>query len=188
MARLSDQARSLKQVIDERSQYSNTREWLEKLLAVLRGDPRLRDDSLSFLEHELRGGYGWEYTKIQEEYEEHITFWRSLAQQFNDQPRLLGILADTLLLAGHRDEALDQFLEAFRQDPNQVYKFGGELHDFYLEKGGEYWLEYQLVLVRAALKTGNEDYAKEVYRRLLDEYRNDGAAMKKILHVAGGRL
>ena len=68
-----------------------------------------------------------------------------------------------------------------------MYDFGGELHDFYLEEGGEYWLEYQLVLVRAALRTGNEDYAKEVYRRLLEEYRDDEAALKKIYRLAAGK-
>jgi tetratricopeptide (TPR) repeat protein len=188
MPRLSDQARSLKQVIDQRIQSANTGKWLEKLLEVLRDWDHLMDDSLRLLEHELRGGYGWEYTKIQNEYEEHIAFWRSLEQRFSDQPKLLGILADTLLLAGHRDEALDLFLGAFQQDPALVYEFGGELYDFYLEKGGEHWLEYQLVLIRAALKKDNEDYAKEVYRRLLEEYRGDKAAMDKIYKVAVGKL
>ena len=148
MERLSDQAQGLKQIIDQRIRFANTREWLEKLLEALRGWDRLMDDSLSLLEHELRGGYGWEYTKIQNEYEEHIAFWRSLVNSFSDQPKLLGILADTLLLAGRRDEALDVFLQAFHQDPTLVYEFGGELYDFYLEEGAEQWLEYQLVLVR----------------------------------------
>jgi tetratricopeptide (TPR) repeat protein len=188
MVRLSDQARSLKQVLDNRSQYSSTQEWLDSLLGVLQPWDRLMDDSLSLLEPELRGGYGWEYTKIQNEYEEHIAFWRSLVNSFSGQPKLLGILADTLLLAGRRDEALDLFLQAFHQDPTLVYEFGGELYDFYLEKGAEQWLEYQLVLVRAALKTDNEDYAKDVYRRLLEEYRGDEAAMKKIYKVAVGKL
>ncbi len=188
MARLSDQARALKQVIEQRNQFVNTQVLLEKLLQVLRGWDRLMEDSLSLLEHELRGGYGWEYTKIQNEYEEHIAFWRSMAQHFSDQPKLLGILADTLLLAGRRDEALDLFLQTFQKDPTLVYEFGGELYDFYLEKGGDQWLEYQLVLVQAALKSDNEDYAKDLYRRLLEEYRGDEAAMKKISRIATGKL
>jgi tetratricopeptide (TPR) repeat protein len=184
MKKGSAQAQKLRQRIDARKEYPNTQAWLDSLLEVLSGEQRLMNDSLALLEQELRGGYGWEYTRIQDEYAEHISFWQTLSQRFPDQPKLLGIYADTLLLAGHTEQALEAFLLAFAADPTLVYEFGGELYDFYLEKGGDYWLDYQLVLVQAALKTDNEEYAKEVYRRLLVNYRNQPAAMQKIKKIA----
>lgn len=188
MTRLSDQARRVQDVLEKRNAYTSTQDWLESVLGAFLTDEPLHDDSLSILEQQLRGGYGWEYTKIQDEYDEHISFWRRLVQRFPKNPKLLGILADTLLLAGRKDEALDLFLDAFHQEPTLVYEFGGELNDLFREKGGEYWLEYQLVLIRAALKTDNEEYAQEVLRRLLEDYREDETAMKKIYRVAGRKL
>ena len=188
MAKLSRQAQMAKDVLDKRNLYSSTQDWLESLLALFHAEETMQDDSLDLVEQELRGGYGWEYTKIQDEYNEHISFWRRLAQRFPEKPKLKGILADTLLLAGRKDEALDLSLEAFRLDPILVYKFGGELNDFYKEKGGEHWLDYQLVLVRAALESENEEYAREVYQRLLEEHRGDEAAMKKIYRIVGGKI
>lgn len=187
MARLSEQAARVKEVLLARDGYATTREWLDRVLSLLPAGAGLEQDTLGWLEQELIGGYGWEYTKVLEEYDEHTRFWRTMAERFPERPKLRGTLADTLLRAGRRDEALDQFVEAFRQEPTLVYEFGGELYDFMKEKGGEHWLEYRLTLVRAALASDNEEYAKEVYRRLLDEYRDDQPALKKIHALAFGK-
>jgi hypothetical protein len=77
-----------------------------------------------------------------------------------------------------------QFLEVFERHPTLLYEFGGDLLDVARAMGGETWLGYQVACLRAALSdtpdTGDDDYIREIYSELLEDYAEDPAALERI--------
>ncbi len=99
--------------------------------------------------------------------------------------------ADALLAAGHRDEAMAQYLAVFARDPGLLVELGGELERVAAEMGGDVWLDYRLAGLRAALEQEGDgaddaDWVREVYGELLEEHRGDAARLTRIREV--GRL
>lgn len=180
--------RQLEQLLLSRDSFVTTREWFDAVATALEEDKVLEPETLELLELRIRGPFGHEQERIGGEHDEHIRFWLRLAEQFPDEPNLVALAADTMLLQGRTTEAMDHFLQAFASKPELVYRFGGEIRDFMREQGGDRWLRYQLVLVVAALATGNEEYAKDLYSQLLEEHRNDEDALRKVRALARGRL
>ena len=170
-------------VLDSRSSYDRIETWFDAILELLPGDGSLDEQIIDLLELNVRGGYGREEERIRGEYDEHIHFWSELARRYPGSPKLLGFAADTCLLSGDVDGSMAQFLSVFHKDPVLVYKFGGELRDF-MRRDVSNWLQYQLVLVKAALASGDKDYAVALYRELLDHYRDDEESLRHVRRLA----
>lgn len=136
-----------------------------------------------------------------------IRFWRQLARRFPDHAYILACRGDALLHAGREREAMDAFLAAFDIAPALAEVFD-DAADLAHSLGGAWWLNYQLVELRAALAAaeaaslaGSDDDCdaagsdhdddddaddepeldvRERYSELLDEYRDDAAALVAI--------
>lgn len=136
-------------------------------------------------------------------------FWHRLAQRFPDHAYVLACHGDALLHAGREGEAMDAFLAAFAIAPTLTETFD-EAADLAYLLGGTAWLEYQLAELRAALAmaeaASTADHSdddddrddgdgddedgddgeldvRERYSELLDEYREDPAALAAIRAV-----
>ena len=102
--------------------------------------------------------------------------------------------ADALLAAGRREEGMAEYLEIFARDPGLVVELGPGIEQVAAEMGGDVWLDFRLVGLRAALDVAaaavdddaDAEWVREAYGELLEEHRNDGARLARIREV--GRL
>jgi len=141
---------------------------------------RIEKDTQSALERELRGCYGAEYLKIGDDWPDHVRFWKAMAERFTDDLKVQAIYADTLLLGGSNEEAMDAFLAVFDRDPLLVYRVGGDIGECMEQLGGERWFQYRLNLVRAARADEAEELLRELADELISEYKNDTNALERI--------
>jgi hypothetical protein len=104
--------------------------------------------------------------------------------------------AEALLAAGRRDEAMAEYLAVLARDPGLLVELGAEPERVAADMGGDVWLEYRLLALRAALdaaglpdpddRDGDTDWVREVYGELLEEHRGHPARLARIRAV--GRL
>ena len=102
--------------------------------------------------------------------------------------------AEALLAAGRRAEGMAEYLEIFARDPGLVVELGPGIEQVAAEMGGDVWLDFRLVGLRAALDVAaaavdddaDAEWVREAYGELLEEHRNDGARLARIREV--GRL
>jgi hypothetical protein len=105
--------------------------------------------------------------------------------------------ADALLAAGRREEGMAEYLEIFARDPGLVVELGPGIEQVAAEVGGDVWLDFRLVGLRAALDVAaaavaavdddaDAEWVREAYGELLEEHRDDGARLARIREV--GRL
>jgi hypothetical protein len=165
------QARRVESALKQRGTYADTQAWLDAVVASIGDDARLEDDSLAWLQQELRGHYGDEYLKIGEDYDAHIAFWRTLAERFPGQPKLRGLYADTLLISG-RDQslALSEFMKAVAADPTLYPEFAGDFWGPAEAAGGDRWFEFRLAELRYAAATDDPEHAADLTTALLRDF------------------
>jgi hypothetical protein len=180
MSDRSEQWKRLKPILSNRQNFAGTAEWFEAILTLLLAGTRLEEDTQSALERTLRGCYGEEYLKIGDDLPDHLRFWKAMAEEFTGNSKVQAIYADTLLLGGRHEEAMDAFLAVFDRDPLMVYHVGGEIGEFMEQFGGERWFRYRLNLVRAARLDGDDDIMREHADELMSEYKNDANALQRI--------
>ncbi|MCX5557530.1 hypothetical protein [Streptomyces sp. NBC_00038] len=139
---------AVRRALRDRRSDEPTRLWLSRLLNTLSRvpSPSLVDD----LADTLRGGLGDEHRHLEDDPDAHLAFWRDVSARYPEVPRLRALYADTLLLTGHKEAALDEFLAAFAADPRLLYAFSGELRDFFESRGGRAWALYRVVVIKAA--------------------------------------
>jgi hypothetical protein len=102
--------------------------------------------------------------------------------------------AQALLAAGRKAEAMAGYLAVFARDPGLLVELGAELEPVAAELGGEVWLEFRLLGLRAGLEGAprepceidDADWVREAYGELLEEYRDDPMRLARIRAV--GRL
>jgi hypothetical protein len=96
--------------------------------------------------------------------------------------------AEAQLAAGHKAEAMAGYLAVFARDPGLLVELGAELEPVAAELGGEIWLEFRLLGLRAGLEgaADDPDWVREAYGELLEEYRDDPVRVARIRAV--GRL
>ena len=186
VAPASDTGRQHKRILDvllSRSAYDDDREFLDAILAAVRPDSMLEEGTLRALISHLRGHYGQEFDKIGDSMDEHLEFWKTLAEEF-DSALARACYADTLLLARREEEAMELFLRTFEDQPTLLYEFGGDLYDVARSQGEPTWLRYRLACLKAALAdyqdSSDDDYIREIYSELLEEYASHEPAMAQI--------
>lgn len=186
MPRQSDQTKQVLEILNARAAYPDIGAWFDRILGAMPSGSELSPETLRALESHLRGGFGTEYLKIGNDSVEHLRFWKTLAEEFLDVPKLRAIYADTLLLGGRISEAMPEFLAAFAKQPTLLYEFGGELYDYMHSTGGRTWLAYKLITIRAAMADSKVNY--EYIRQQLDdsrrEFSDDPEAMHEIAKLA----
>jgi len=105
--------------------------------------------------------------------------------------------ADVLLAEGRRDEAMAEFLAVFSREPTLLDHFSARLDPIAGELGGEVWLAYRLIGLRAALEAARTpsfssdadelaELLRESYVELLEEHRGSSEATQRIRAI--GRL
>jgi hypothetical protein len=179
----SEQVENVRSVLLRHSAYDNESQFLAAVLDALAADAQIEDETLRELIAHLRGHYGEELSRIGDDVEAHLGFWRDLAGRF-DHPLAAACHADTLLLAGQHAEAMQLFLGIFDRQPTLLYEFGGDLYDVARDLGGAIWLGYQLACLRAGLaEPPDDDYVREMYSELLEEYAGEPAALARVREV-----
>lgn len=179
----SEQVERVRSVLLRHAAYDEESQFLRAVFEAVAGDPAIEDSTLRELVSHLRGHYGEELSRIGDDLDAHLTFWRDLAAQF-DHPLAAACHADTLLLAGQHAEAMELFLAIFDRQPTLLFEFGGDLYDVARGLGGPCWLGYQLACLRAGLaEPPDDDYVREMYSELLEDYAEDRDALARIREV-----
>lgn len=183
--RLTAQERRVEDVLFKRSLYESPEAFLEELLAQLPPDEPLEDAALARIVRSLRGPRGDAADEIDEAHEAKLEFWRGLSNRFPDHAYALACHGHALLVAEERAAALQRFLGAFALDPLLFAEFGDDLETVAREQGGEAWLGYQLCGLRARIEgccdsEDEADHIREQYSELLEEHRDDEAALDKV--------
>jgi hypothetical protein len=96
--------------------------------------------------------------------------------------------AQAQLADGRKAEAMAGYLAVFARDPGLLVELGAELEPVAAELGGDVWLEFRLLGLRAGLEgaADDADWVREAYGELLEEYRGDPIRLARIRAV--GRL
>lgn len=181
-------ARRVDAVWDRRREHASAAALFGALRHAVEPGP-LDAASIRRLAGHLRGGFGSDYAARGGHIDEHIGFWRGLADE-HDHPAARAFLADCLLAADRPAEALAEFERAFAADPGLLHEFGEDLLPVARGLGGEPWLGYQLACLRAALTVTADgedaDAIREAYGELCEEHHDAPAALVRIREV--GRL
>jgi hypothetical protein len=179
--RSSEQSRRVQQVLKDRRNYRDTQAWLEAVAAAFASDARIEDDTLGWLQQELRGHYGEEYLKVRDEFDPHVWFWQTMAERFPHQPLLRALFADTLLITGRdRNLALGQFMNAVAADPRLYPQFAGDFYDIAKELGGDRWLDFRLAELRYAVATNDPEHASDLTKALLRDFGNSPEVVGRV--------
>ncbi|HTE54922.1 MAG TPA: hypothetical protein VK698_28910 [Kofleriaceae bacterium] len=163
-----------------------------ELAAVESAAESIDERTVELIAAQLRGHHGEELDRIGPHVREHLDLWSLLVRRSGSQ-LARACRADLRLLAGDRDGALDDFLEAVEGDPSLV-AFQSELDELARERGGEAWLRYRLASLRAALAglgsqdgdgegDADDDHVRELYCELLEEFRAEPGAQRRIREV-----
>ena len=123
-------------------------------------------------------------------------FWRQLHVRFPASCFVQACLGDALIAIGERTQGDQLLLGAFEQEPQLIYEFGDELVSGHADIAPQDHLRYQLCCLRAAIVDAREsahsepnhsndgswtdEQCRELYLELLDEYREDAAAVVQI--------
>ena len=186
----------LAEILARRGEQCGGRGLLEELVAAISPGQPLADGGLRLLVAEVegdaeRGGTGdAEVNRGDFDLDDRVWFWGQVAgRSGHGDARCLH--ADALLAAGRPAEAMAELLAVLSRDPLLVQQWSGELDDVAREQGDPVWLEYRLACLRAALAGGGrrgdeQDYVRELYGELCEDYRDDPAAMARVREV--GRL
>lgn len=177
------QARRVAALLARRDEYPDAPRFYAAILASLPAAEPLDDDTIAQLARSVRGAHA---DAVANDGAEEL--WHQLSLRFPTSAYARACYADTLAVAGNWEAALPQFADAFDAQPALLFEFGGDVHDRAERCGGELWLRYQLACLRAALDAGDQadehdDFVRELYSELLEEYQADPEAMRRILRI-----
>lgn len=186
------QERRIAELLALRAEYPGLRSFLTAVLDALPPDEPLEDATVARMARSLRGIHADRLFADEAELAEHAEFWFRVSYNFPDSAYARACYADVLAAADDVDGALAHFADAFDAKPELLFEFGNDVYDMAKRAGGDVWLRYQIACLRAALDQDavadeEDDYVRELYSELLEEYRNDPTAMRRILQI-GARL
>ncbi len=171
-----------------RAEYPSTRLFLKAVLDALPPDEALSDGTVARISRALRGIQPDQFYGDDTELVAHQDFWFRLSYNFPESAYARACYADILLTTGDESGALDHYADAFDAKPPLLFEFGENIYDLAKNAGGDVWLRYQLACLRAALDhdeaaDAEDDFVRELYSELLEDYREDPEAMRRILHI-----
>ena len=185
----SEHGKAISELFYRRSLYATSEGFLRDLLGLFpKGEP-LADSDLRVLIAELRGIWGAERALVEGELAEQRDFWLGLADH-TGSAYAHACYADTLLVAGRRDEAVEAFALSLELAPELLPEMAQDLDDIARDVGGAPWLHFCLAKL-AALIGGqadqDDDESRELYSELLEEFAGDSEALQRI-HFHGQAL
>jgi tetratricopeptide (TPR) repeat protein len=169
-----------------RSPSEPARSWLDRILDALpadgEADARLVDELL----REINGPLADEQRHIEEDPEAFRHFWRRVADRLPSEPLARAALADTLLLTGDTDAAVQEMLAAFEANPLLIYRMSGDYRDLMERSGPRDWAAYRALAIRAAAlddPEGHGDYIQDETKALLGDVGSDPDLRREVLRI-----
>jgi hypothetical protein len=159
---------------------------LDRALQLLGSETIINERVIGQLDHHLRGGLGNEGLRASMDPDAHVRFWRILADRFPTIAKLRGLLADTLFVTGHPEDARREFLSAFRMDPRLVYSFSGDVQDLFAAGSERDHALYRALTIKAAELDdphGNADYVRELTDGFISDYRDHPDLLRESLTI-----
>jgi hypothetical protein len=175
----SAQERRVARLLAERPSFGDEASFVAAMIAELGGAP-IGERTVEIIAAHLGPGEAADP-------DEHLPLWTFIAERSSSH-LARACRADCLLASGERGAALAEFIDAVDGDPTLVH-FHAELRELAREHGGQAWLRYRLSCLRAALagfrpndedEEGDDDYVRELYCELLEEYRGDADALARV--------
>jgi hypothetical protein len=169
-----------------RSPSDSARSWLGRILDALPPDGEADEHLLDDVLRRVNGPLAEEQRHIEEDPEAYRWFWRSVAERLPSQPLARAALADTLLLTGDTDAALEEMLTAFEADPLLIYRMSGDYRDLMERAGPREWAAYRAVAIKAAAlddPEGQREYIQDETRDLLDDVGDDPDLRREVLRI-----
>jgi predicted Zn-dependent protease len=160
--------------------------WLGRILDAVPDDAEMDDELLDQIVRRVNGSLADEQRHIEEDPEAYLAFWHRMADRLPSHPFARATYADTLLLTGDTQEALDEILAAFRADPRLIYRMSGEYRDLLERAGGAEWAAYRALAIRAAElddPTLHEDYIRDEVKQLIADVGDDPALRRLVLGI-----
>ena len=153
---------------------------LVEILKILNGVIPIFDDTAEFLNRGIRGHYGGEGYALDVTWQEEAAFWYTLHLRFPEHAKLCLIAADAAYLA-HQPNDLQLFSRALELDPSLISKLEGSVTNKILDSGASpIRLQYELILLRHAVKQHDQDYISEVESELRVLFRENAIALQEI--------
>lgn len=182
------QEQRISALLGHRSEYHSSRLFLSSIIDALPAEEELEDATISRITRTLRGAHADRSHNDDDELADQCQFWFRLSYNFPESAYARACYADALATVGDSDASLAHFADAFDAKPALLFEFGSEVYDIAKRAGGDVWLRYQLACLRAALDQGeapdeDDDFVRELYSELLEEYRQEPEAMRRILHI-----
>jgi hypothetical protein len=169
-----------------RSPREPARSWLGRILDALPPDGEADEQLVDDLLRAINGPLADEQRHIEEDPEAFRRFWRGVAERLPSQPLARAALADTLLLTGDTDAAVEEMLAAFEANPLLIYRMSGEYRDLMERAGPRELAAYRALAIRAAAlddSEGQRDYITDETKALLDEVGDDPELRREVLRI-----
>jgi hypothetical protein len=169
-----------------RSPGDPARSWLGRILDALPADGEADEQLLDDLLRGVNGPLAEEQRHIEEDPEAYRWFWRGVAERLPSHPLARAALADTLLLTGDTEAAVEEMLAAFEADPLLIYRMSGEYRDLMEQAGPREWAAYRALTIRAAAlddPRGQRDYIEDETKELLDDVGDDPELRREVLRI-----
>jgi tetratricopeptide (TPR) repeat protein len=169
-----------------RSPTDSARSWLGHILEALPTDGEADEQLLDELLRGVNGPLADEQRHLEEDPDAYRWFWRSAAERLPSQPLARAALADTLLLTGDTDAAIEEMLRAFEANPLLIYRMSGEYRDLMERAGPHEWAAYRALTIRAAAlddPEGQRDYIEDETKDLLDDVGDDRDLRREVLRI-----
>jgi hypothetical protein len=176
----------MKQALSSRQAGEPAARWLARVLDALPHDGEADDELLAQVQHRVNGALTDEHRHLEEDPDAYRGFWREAAERLPSHPLARAIYADTLLLTGDTEGAVEEMLAAFEAEPRLIYRMSGEYRDVMERAGRSEWVRYRALTIRAAElddPAGSSDYVHDSVRELMDDIDDDPQLRREALRI-----
>jgi len=183
------QERAVNAVLERRASYPSDDALLDALLELMPAEQPLCNASLACIARALRVRPSGTSGDDDIDEASQLRFWCTIAERFPLHATgstfahtfAHACCADAMLAVGDEDAALARFLDAAELEPELVPEFGDAMAPIAERAGGDAWLRFQVVDLRARINDPEQaDDIRERYSELLSEHRHDSAALGRI--------
>ncbi len=176
----------MKKALSSRQPSEPVADWLARVLDALPQDGEADDELLTQVQQFVNGPLTDEHRQLEADPQAYRRFWRQAAERLPSHPLARAIYADTLLLTGDTDGAVEEMLAALKADPTLMYRMSGEYRDVMERAGPREWTAYRALAIRAAElddPKGSSDYVREEVQALMDDIGDDPDLRREALRI-----